>query len=364
MRTLLLSVLLVGLSVTQGVKVSYEESDDAQIYQDLLDWLASKGADLSPKLQVRRDHLSSNRGVFASTDISEGDLLASIPMEAVIHGDEEPVEGEGVVYCETVKNLIREMQLGNDSDFAPYLRFLQWQSEDQGKLPSQWSKRGRDLLGFVVCEDAGPDQPFNLIDSWQRNCNGQDNDMANNAAMLALRYGHEHLLVPFFDVFNHRNGQSLNALQTPEEKSFTITATRDIPAGEQIYISRNQCPTCDHTIAASSDMLKYYGIVEDYPQHWIVDDPEIEQPEEIIFDIDYKKDGSGELEVIWDDEMRLDNGDVLLLRQVLAQLEGDAQVKRGTRVSAIPQETLSEWNTSWKSKFQKHNPKFEFQYQK
>ena len=91
--------------------------------------------------------------------------ICIIPDEAII----SPKEEVNVVAmtCELVETLVKEAKLGDDSEYAPYVKhLLSLTYLDQ--LPSMLSEVGQKLFLEVMGEDDGinilpPDDPFDWI---------------------------------------------------------------------------------------------------------------------------------------------------------------------------------------------------------
>ena len=153
--------------------------------------------------------------------------------------------------CGTVRSVAKEMQLGEKSeDFGPYAAYLNAQAE--GQLPSAWSPAGKKLLQDLVGgEPKGtiipPTEPSQWLEyDWHNRCKGFPEDtLSNKAALLVVQRSDDYLMIPGYDLFNHRNGAWLNTMtQTMEGQHQITTATKTIEKGEQIYISYNQCKEC------------------------------------------------------------------------------------------------------------------------
>ena len=85
-------------------------------------------------------------------------------------------------------------------------------------------------------------------------------------------------MVPVFDMVNHRNGHwfNIDSNSAHEGKDITVKATRDIKAGEQLYLSYNECEDCDYAYTYTGEQIaRDYGFVEQYPQRWNLFDNEL-----------------------------------------------------------------------------------------
>ena len=232
--------------------------------QELVDWFeAREGAELNPKLEIRHanddanDDDTSNMGVFAADDISEGEVLLVVPWNAIIHAG-YIVEDPSSLVCDTVFNLAREMRKGDESDFAPYVNYLKTQKV--GQIPSAWSNEGKYLLHRVLGRniDEGrsgraqtqrlpPRSPTSRLEvDWRQDCNGSADPTDEQAAQLVIQRAEDDLMMPIYDMFSHRNGWHNNVNNNCREgEEFYLTANRDIVEGEMLYNSYNQCTDCD-----------------------------------------------------------------------------------------------------------------------
>jgi hypothetical protein len=110
----------------------------------VLEWIANQpGAYYNPKQFM--DEPNGLVGIFATAPIAKGELLCRIPWEWTIQGD--TVEASQLS-CSLVANLKRQLELGKESKYAPYILYLKNQSDHQ--LVSTWSKAGQDLMLRVL----------------------------------------------------------------------------------------------------------------------------------------------------------------------------------------------------------------------
>jgi hypothetical protein len=153
----------------------------------------------------------------------------------------------------TVHALAKELQLGNESKYAPYVDFLLHEPDDY-TIPSRYSQNGKRLLLHVLddMEDTGdtripPVEPISWIDEeWIRVCRADPNDvMGIRAATAVLQRSDDIFLIPGYDAYNHRNGVWTNT-QTNEVtgRYYEIIASRDIQAGDELFNSYNFCTDC------------------------------------------------------------------------------------------------------------------------
>lgn len=139
-------------------------------------------------------------------------------------------------FCKAMKGLIHELSLGEDS-------------------------HSTDIAGMHYQDDI----EVEILD-----CGCEMNELTKRAAMIFSTRGDDEVLIPYYELYNHRNGDWLNTK----------------------FNSYNQCSICGGRNVSfnfgTTLILNDYGFVESYPQRWILYG-------EIRFDLDEKKDGSGEL---------------------------------------------------------------------
>ena len=219
--------------------------------------------------------------------------------------DNENEEEDEGWYCDTVRTLAKEMKLGNESFYAPYVTYLN--NEPDNQLPTQYSYHAKKLLDLVVGikstkstnqNNAGSikydiqlrsplptwdaykerlmptDIHSTIHEMWYGVCGGDKHDIiSTKAASFVIQRADDHILIPGYDAYNHRNGpQYLNAqTSTKHGISQTVYASRQIKKGEQIFISYNMCNQCGGRAEygyGTSEMYRDYGFVEWFPQRW------------------------------------------------------------------------------------------------
>jgi hypothetical protein len=203
-------------------------------------------------------------GMYAVDDIAPGELLLEIPRSMVFHPD-DPAPGDRVVRyypvddqyypgtlrrideadgsytiayddqdyevetgvdpddvahedypscCATVHKLVREMRLGGNSVYGPYVQYLL--SQPSGQLPTSWSPLGQALLKRVLgaeppkgdggssleVEEEGEEviQPYGSFgwveDDWHARCKGGKDALSENAYLLLAQRGWDEVMIP------------------------------------------------------------------------------------------------------------------------------------------------------------------------
>lgn len=246
----------------------------------LIEWFISHGGVFNDKLEMRREFPedpTSRFGMFAKDDIDEDDLLLYIPRKVLLTaGDDKG--SYGGMWCPTVFNLIEEMKKGDASFYAPYTKYLA--SQSQGQLPSHWSEEGQALLLELLARD--DNDPTNnlppsyitawITEDWYKECEGGDDRNEQHAGLLLVQRGWDDLMIPMYDMMSHRNGKWLNTKSNSVHKKddIKVKASRDIKAGEEIYMSYNFCADCGNKARGygTAEIVRDFGFVENYPQRW------------------------------------------------------------------------------------------------
>lgn len=295
---------------------------------------------ITPKLQVRRaisGDPKSFMGVYAKETIENGEPIVRIPWSVIIKSD-DPDEQELQMSCGTVRSLAREIRLGNESKYAPYVVYLNGEADAQ--IPSTWSDAGQELLLEVLDGDSIP--PRDVVDwienDWFGRCKGDPNDVFGiKAALMVIQRADDAIMIPAYDNLNHRNGNWTNTNTEIDVGHYhTTTATRNIEPGEQIYISYNMCEECggrSHGYG-TAEIFRDYGFIEPMPQRWHY------MEEGFQFDLDEIEDGK--LIVTWDEEERPAKKDDKLIEQCRVWFRWE--LRRLKRIKNI------EWNIGYKDK--------------
>lgn len=205
MRTLPLTLSLLLVSSFAAVSAAAGAPKHDASVANLVEYFTTEmGVFYSPKQQIRYE--SGMMGVFATERIEEGELLCSVPWNATINAGRR-IRNPPHLVCDTVRNLAKEMRLGEKSKYGPYVQYLL--DQRVGQLPSAWSQPARDLLRRVLDGDGEgngalpPEEAVGLLDTdWHLECDGADDPMENNAAMLVIQRAEDDLMVPVYDFYN------------------------------------------------------------------------------------------------------------------------------------------------------------------
>ena len=255
------SIVVLGASLSSfglllpNVLVSAAAAEESVIDPHLdeskaiFDWVqASEKGYVTKKQEVRRlvpGDANSPLIVVAKERIEHGEKILRLPWQFIIESD-DPEDG-GQLPCGTVRNLAREMRLGKDSKYAPYINYLNSERGDQ--IPSGWSRPAKNLLLDVVGrgdDRIPPKRPTDWIKRWIKRCNGDPNDTISiKAALLVIQRSDDQYLLPAYDNYNHRNGNWTNTRTITVDGEYQETvATKTIEPGDEIFISYNLCAEC------------------------------------------------------------------------------------------------------------------------
>eukprot|EP00978_Attheya_sp_CCMP212_P024457 scaffold76789_cov51-Attheya_sp.AAC.3 len=184
-----------------------------------------------------------------------------------------------------------------------------------------WSATGTDFINYIAGYDMNADGTW--LEHWYKVCDGSDDIMHEKAALYVNTRAEDHLLIPLFDLANHRNGHMNHAYINKKIEivggiSADGIATRNIGAGAEIVHSYNmnaELLARKYYGSGTTHIFYNFGFVEPMPQRWIFKNY-LEDDKLVIFDLDYAKSDTGqegELEVRWrDDYWYRPNQDTLL----------------------------------------------------
>lgn len=277
----------------------------------LVDWLRTKpGGYFSDKVEWKQfnpQDPNSPYGMFAKADISKDEKVIVIPQSAMINGgDAQSTTDEEHSPCQTVDRMVEEYHLGPKSAYYPYIQYLFGDDTKKGKLPSAWSPKAKRLLGDMLGHDLLPPRGQVFSHSYARDCalDGQEDQVTQlqeDAYLFMISRSWYDVMIPLYDMINHRNGHYRNMEGTSAHngKDITVYAYRDIARGEQLYNSYNECLDSDCAGLkyeyVTQNILMDYGFLENYPRRWTInyneDDP-------MILEV-YQNETTGEKYAVW-----------------------------------------------------------------
>jgi len=256
----------------------------------LISWLQESGGFFHPNLEMRRadpSNPNSRFGMFAKGPIDFKESMLEIPTSMILDSSGEDPEYDTAMVCGTIRNLIKQLKLKDDSKYAPYVNYL-LDTQPPGQIPSSWSDAGQKLLHKILEGDGEeksdyislpPDSPTQWKSEWNKGCNGADDPLELYAAFTLIQRSWDEILIPVFDLMSHRNGDWTNIESNTlhEGQPASVYASRDIEEGEEIYTTYNHCEDCGarYEDYGTPEILREYGFVEQFPQSWIFHDIEV-----------------------------------------------------------------------------------------
>jgi len=407
-HSLLLLVACAALHLVLAASSSSSSPSPSLLTQNLIDWIRTReGGIYNPKQEENTfDESNSNaRGIFASEDIAEGEILLKVPWDSIIgakgathevmiaeYQTKANAKDYAVTECRMVRDLYNEVQKGEASDFAPHLRYLSLLDNDKDETnehflpvtPSLWSEEGRDLLEDI--NDHGVLPPHGLFTTlnhdWMGACieDIQNNPLeAKVAAVVAAHgtsgtaYSEFGILVPLFDNYHYNqrlekqkedqneepsedNHDSANAKGIVDYgESFRLVATRPIQKGEHIY---RPFGNFDHTSFTTPGIFRSHGIADAmfYPKFYEFAFPVDNEEELFVVGIEVDEDfdngsGSGfhvKIEIYDEDDAQQPEKVIEFFEQELNWLQRlKAVVSSQSRFPEHGTMKKNEWDTAW-----------------
>ena len=285
---------LIGLIAVQTATASLSGDDDEDLLSnELIDWIRDGGGFISDKIEIAAPEGGGPRGIFARDILDEREVIFSLPWDLILRPTFNDYRKSNVedIECGTARAVHRAMSDPNPTPYAKYLAL-----QPRRYLPAYWSKEGKSLLQSIVGNGVPPFHIADEIEDWEDECEGADasDELQVHSRMLVTARSDDDIMVPFYDMFNHRNGERNYNIRhrTFRGKKFELVTERQIEPGEELYNSYNQCNNCQgrKDSFGTPEMFQHHGFVEMPPQRWILGDVRLK------FDIDYRADGSGDLE--------------------------------------------------------------------
>jgi hypothetical protein len=242
-----------------------EINDDVTVYDKHLEqaksvfrWVAdSPDSYVSNKQVLRRaipGDINSPLGVYATDRIEPNEVITIVPWEYIIapktseeeddeYDDEEELGDQ--LSCGLVESLSWELRQGNESRYAPYIEYLN--SEPDGQIPTSWGEEANELYYKVLDgQSIPPYYTTNWLDHAKEECEVDPDDMyIRKAVLLIIQRADDHIMIPAYDAYNHRNGKWKNTRTKIVDGEYHETvASKTIEPGEQILLSYNFCDQC------------------------------------------------------------------------------------------------------------------------
>jgi hypothetical protein len=302
-----LSSLPVSLSVNDN---EHHQQQPEAYQQRLVDWIRTgPNGFFHPSIAWKRlgpDGKSGPYAMHTTQDLPKGTTLLVVPRKYVI--DSYKTYNP----CVTVARMLEEFEKGDESLYAPYLSYL-FDDTAGGTstrlLPASWSDEGQDLLTFILNGSRGLEPRSFDQESVFEKCGPifrADNEStplkdeslrqrAEDAYLFYISRSWTDKMVPVLDMFNHRNGESLNVESSSAheiDKDIEAFAWRDIKAGEQLQNTYSECmdTDCDYGEIKyqydTQQIYSDYGFVELYPRRWKLGLARLDDEQGIIAEID------------------------------------------------------------------------------
>mmetsp|Transcript_7276 Transcript_7276/g.10421 ORF Transcript_7276/g.10421 Transcript_7276/m.10421 type:complete len:380 (-) Transcript_7276:46-1185(-) len=260
------------------------------LIQLLVNWVENNGGFVSKKIAIRRINatdVNSPFGVYAKEYIEKGEIILNVPQTCYISlpdqdriaylrtADDMDHQTFSEVQCVLAHVLMKELELGSKSRFAPFIAYLN--TQNSGQLPAMWSEPGKNALRKLIIP--GTDI-VDWIDQYykSRGCIKPEDEVGAHAIEMTIQRGYDTALIPLLDMFNHDN-KLLNtentSIQSPDGVS--VTASIGIEADEEIYQTYDMCSDCGDTqdVWGTPEILRDFGFVERNNQRWIFEEGDL-----------------------------------------------------------------------------------------
>mmetsp|Transcript_563 Transcript_563/g.867 ORF Transcript_563/g.867 Transcript_563/m.867 type:complete len:398 (+) Transcript_563:33-1226(+) len=219
-------------------------------YARLRSWMRENGGRVNDRFGVaEKDGI---RGIQAFTDIEEGSELLFCPWHLVIGSSslqDQMQSGDGM--CSVVDEMAKEISLGADSLWYPYLDYIGGQ-----RLPADFvSDVLLDLQGLLTSQDV-----TRHIHWFDQRCDGELDVTAKQSLVAFISRASEVGMIPIYDLFNHHNGKRNAKLSLTDEGVQLLVVGDGISSGDEIYLS--------YGLKTASTMYRDYGFVEVWPTAW------------------------------------------------------------------------------------------------
>ena len=238
-----------------------DNDDDDAGFGQLVVWMTQQGGRVHPNIQVGVRH--GIRGIVSKQTLQEGDEVLYCPWKLVLGSTslEDKMTKHSDRMCHVVHDMAREIKLGVDSLWFPYLTHI-----ELPRLPAIWEDSAlEELQGLGPTQDATRHlqwfQQACASSSTETGGGGSDVSSLDPSIMRSLvsfiSRASEVGMIPIYDLLNHHNGKR-NAKLTIEQDGVHLNVVGgDIPKGEQLYLS--------YGVKSAATMFRDYGFVEEWP---------------------------------------------------------------------------------------------------
>jgi hypothetical protein len=288
---------LAFLAVLAKAKADDPSCENMSLELGIKDWVVEAGGAFHDQLEFQRKVIHKGGtsdendalfhvGIFAKERIQKGEMLMKIPSQCILSSNDNSLDKNGYFSCSGIKAMLKEMEAGDTSFFAPYMSYLK-HSRRRDMVPSAWSSPGRELFMHVLGWKGSfkevmipPMDPINLDFHYRQQC--RKNKKTVNEAELDMAFEYYSRaqggdLVPLLDMIGHGSGDASNVnvqLQKDNDNNEVVArevyAIREIPAGQEIRFSfyESEHIRKDENYG-TPELFRDRGIVEGFPQRWV-----------------------------------------------------------------------------------------------
>ncbi|KAF8008880.1 hypothetical protein BT93_J0010 [Corymbia citriodora subsp. variegata] len=239
-------------SISSSAPPQVSPRGDEEECGDFLPWLERKaGVEVSSCLSIGKS--AYGRSLFSSKAIRAGDSILKVPFNVEISPDDLLPEIRSCKVGNVAKLaavILKELKMGQDSDWAPYMRCLPQRKEMHSTV--FWSDEELEMIKEssvyqrTIDKKVGMEREFSVLrHALDRHFPEVSKDMEfedfmHACALVESRAWESskgYSLVPFADFLNH-DGLAKAVLLRDEQKQFSeVIADRNYAPGEQVLIS-------------------------------------------------------------------------------------------------------------------------------
>ena len=260
---LFLTILVATIDVASATVHRYNEKEDDGTYKfdNLVAWVRHNGGRVHDHLGLTNHEHSDRlvRGGVAIENIKAGSELLFLPWN-IVFGTIDDTAAVPDNKCEVLQRYASEVDRGRESFWYPYLAL---DDSLSSRVPSLWNELAMsELQGLPPYGSTG-----GLTDWYSSNCADGVSfsklpSSSRQALLAAITRAAGLRWLPIFDLLNHHNGM-LNTQSVASHKGNTVTTTKDIVKGEEIFMTYRGGK--ENTVP---DLFRRYGFVEEWPQYY------------------------------------------------------------------------------------------------
>lgn len=260
-HTILFVAVLGSIKGASATVCNEKEDDGTYKFDNLVSWVRHNGGRVHDDLGLTNHQHASRlvRGGVALENIKAGSELLFLPWDIVFG----TIDGTSAVpdnKCEVLQSYASEVDKKRESFWYPYLTL---DDSLSSRVPSLWNELAMsELQGLPPYGKTG-----GLTDWYSSNCaNGVSfsklPSSSRRALLAAITRAAGLRWLPIYDLLNHHNGM-LNTNSYASAKGNTVTTTKDIAKGEEIFMTYRGGK--ENTVP---DLFRRYGFVEQWPQYY------------------------------------------------------------------------------------------------